>query len=81
MSRSSCPPVRTDGPSVDSIKMPAGAPMYQRQQALSYGIAGIDTKVRAVETEQIRLFSLVIKPKWGFYTCSNAPCVSAEFNA
>lgn len=29
------PPVRTDGPSADSIKMPAGAPMYERQQALS----------------------------------------------
>ncbi|WIK58765.1 recombinase zinc beta ribbon domain-containing protein [Actinotignum urinale] len=46
-----------------------------------YGIAGIDTKVRVVETKQICLCSLVIKPKWGFYTCSNAPCVSAEFNA
>ena len=59
---------------------PAGAKLYQHRQAVSYGIAGIDTNARVVENKQICLFSLVIKPKWGFYTCSNAPCVSAEFN-
>ncbi|CRH91271.1 Uncharacterised protein [Chlamydia trachomatis] len=42
---------------------PAGAKLYQHQQATSYGTADIDTKVRIVETEQIRMFSLVIKPK------------------
>ena len=62
-------------------KIPRHMRTYVAGHHISYGIAGIDTKVRVVETKQICLFSLVIKPKWGFYTCSNAPCVSAEFNA
>ena len=49
----------------NSKTKPASAKLYQHQQAVSYGIAGINTNMRVVETKQICLFSLVIKPRWG----------------